>query len=162
MIQVGKLNEYKLIKFVNNQYILSWGLTKNGADLYTWNYITLSLKPSITDIKNIINGYYNNITKNNIENNFKWNGMNISLTLENQIDYKLLYDTTIILKGSNLPEKVKFKIGKDNIYYSFEDIDEIKDFIVSMNNHIRKYLNIGYNIKDSIDWNEYENYLKNI
>ncbi|MBO7645266.1 MAG: hypothetical protein J6S57_03115 [Alphaproteobacteria bacterium] len=89
MTENGKLNQYKLIKHVNNSYIVSWGLTKYGNDLYSWNYKKLNLKPSIQDIKNIINEYYNNITKNNIENNFKWNGMNIYLSLENQIDYKL-------------------------------------------------------------------------
>ena len=162
MIKTGKLKDYKPIKYINNNYILSWGLTKHGGDLYTWNYTILPLKPSIEEVKNIINSYYNKITKNNIEKNFKWNEMNISLSLENQIDYKLLYDTTVLLKGTNLPEKVKFKIGKENIYYSFETIEDMKEFIIAMNEHIRKYLNKGYEMKESVNYEEYEQNLETI
>lgn len=155
MIEVGKLSQYKPLKYTNNNYIVSWGLSSHGSDLYSWNYEKLQYKPSINDIKKIINNYYNNIIKNNIENNFIWNNMNIKLTLENQINYKLLFDTTMLLNGSNLPEKVKFKVGNENIYYSFEDIDDMKDFIIAMNEHIRIYLNKGYDLKDSVNYNDY-------
>ena len=155
MIEVGKLNQYKPLKYTNNSYIVSWGLSNHGADLYSWNYEKLQYKPSINDIKRIINNYYNNIIKNNIENNFIWNNMNIKLTLENQIDYKLLFDTTMLLDGTNLPEKVKFKNGNENIYYSFEDIDDMKNFIIAMNEHIRMNLNIGYDLKESVNYNDY-------
>ena len=155
MIEVGKLEQYKAVKHINDKYIICWGLTHHGKDIYSWNYASLTYKPSIDKIKDIINSYYNELTKTNIENNFKWNGMNIFLSIENQIDYKLLFDTTVLLNGKNLPEDVKFKIGKNNFYYTFEDIDDMKDLIVAMNNHIRKYLKEGYKLKESIDYEDY-------
>ena len=81
--------------------------------------------------------------------------MSIYLSIENQIDYKLLFDTTTLLEGSNLPTKVKFKINGESIYYNFETIEDMKDFIISMNNHIRKCLEVGNEAKDEINYNDY-------
>ena len=162
MVDTGSLNKYKLINKVNDKYILCWNLKKIGNNIYNWNYEILNNKPTIKEVKNIIESFYNNIIKNNIQNKFKWNGMNITLTIENQIDYKLLFDTTILLNGTNLPEKIKFKINNESIYYSFETLDDFKDFIICMNNHIRNELSNGYKIKESIDYEEYKHYLETL
>ena len=139
----------------SKKYIISWGLRNIGGDNYQWNYEIFDTQPSLDIIKKTITNYINLETKYNIENRFRWNGMSINLTIENQIDYKLLFDTTLLLDGTNLPEKIKFKINNENIYYEFETIDDMKDFIISMNNHIRKYLEIGNKMKDEIKYDDY-------
>lgn len=153
----GNINEFKPLKYNDktNKYIVSWGLKNIGGDNYTWNYEIFNKKPSISIIKKTIVNYINSLTKSCIENRFKWNGMSINLTIENQIDYKLLFDTTSLLDGSNLPEKVKFKIDGENIYYTFETIDDMKDFIIAMNNHIRMCLETGNNMKEEINYEDY-------
>lgn len=158
-INIGKLNQFKTINYVNNKYVISWGLEKMNDnpedDTYKWNYFILDHKPAIPEIKDIINNYINEKIKKSIEENYYWNNMRIKLSLENQIDYKLLFDTTILQEGANLPEKLKFKINGENIYYEIESIDEFKDFIINMNNHIRNCVKIGYNMKESINYEEY-------
>ena len=158
-INIGKLSQFKTINYVNNKYVISWGLEKTNDnpenDTYKWNYFILDHKPEIPEIKSIINDYINQNVKSSIENNFYWNRMRIKLSIENQIDYKLLFDTTILQDGANLPEKLKFKINGENIYYEIETIEEFKNFIISMNNHIRNCVKIGYNIKESINYEEY-------
>lgn len=153
----GSKNQFKPLIYndKSNKYIVSWGLKNIGDDNYQWYYEIFNQKPSLDTIKNTITGYINQQTKSNIENRFRWNDMSINLTLENQIDYKLLFDTTMLLDGLNLPEKIKFKINGKNIYYSFETIDDMKDFIISMNNHIRKCLEVGNKMKEEINYDNY-------
>lgn len=154
---IGNIKDFKPISYneKTKKYIVSWGLKNIGGDNYQWDYYLFNYKPSINDIKNIINNSINEKTKQYITNKFEWNGMSIYLSLENQIDYKLLLDTTLLLDGANLPEKVKFKVNGENFYYSFETIDDMKDFIIAMNNHIRKHINNGNNSKDEINYDDY-------
>jgi len=154
---IGYKNQFKPLVYndKSNKYIVSWGLKDIGGNKYQWNYEILKNKPSLDIIKKIITKYINNQTKNCIENKFRWNDMSIKLSIENQIDYKLLFDTTILLNGGNLPEKIKFKINGENIYYTFENIDDMKDFIIAMNNHIRKCLEIGNKAKEEINFDDY-------
>ena len=154
-INIGKIEDYKPIKFVNNKYIISWGLSdKESAP--KWYYFIKDYKPSIYDIKYEIESYINERTKNNIINNFKWNNMAIHLSLENQLNYKLLFDVTMLEDGNNLPQTIKFKYRKENIFYTFETLEEMKSFIIAMNNHIRKCILEGNELKESIDYSVYE------
>lgn len=158
-INIGKLSQFKTINYVNNKYIVSWGLEKVNNnpedDTYKWYYFILTHKPSIVEIKEIINAYINELIKKSITENFIWNGMKIKLSIENQIDYKLLFDITMLQNGENLPEKLKFKSNGEIIYYEIDNIDEFKDFIIQMNNHIRNCVKIGYDMKESIHYEEY-------
>jgi hypothetical protein len=155
--KIGSLNEFKPIIYndKSKKYIISWGLKNVGDENYQWNYEIVKNKPSLNDIKNIINTAINKQTRYCIENKFRWNNMAIGLTIENQIDYKLLFDTTILLNGSNLPEKAKFKANNETIYYSFETVEDMKDFMIALNNHIRACLNAGYKAKDAINYDDY-------
>ena len=154
----GFLSEFKPIKYneKTKKYIVSWGLRNINGNNYEWEYVIFNYKPSLDEIKKTINSSINLKTKNDIENNFVWNNLSINLSIENQIDYSLLLNTTIFQNGSNLPEKVKFKVNNENTYYEFETIEDMKDFVIAMNNHIRKYLQIGYGLKDNINWEDYK------
>lgn len=157
-ITSGKLDKYIPIKKVNNKYVVSWGLNQidQSNDLWQWYYFVVNHKPSINEIKTNIETFINEQTKNIIFNHFKWNDMKIYLSLENQIDYKLLFDATMIQDGKNLPEVLKFKINDENVYYEITSIDEFKDFILSINEHIRKSLKYGNDLKDSIEYYDYK------
>ena len=72
------------------------------------------------------------------------------------IDYKLLFDATMLQDGKNLPEVLKFKINDENVYYEITSIDEFKDLILSINEHIRKSLKYGNDLKDSIEYYDYK------
>jgi len=154
----GNLTQYKPITYneKTKKYIVSWGLRNIGGENYQWNYKLFNSKPSLNVIKETINSAINEKTKSYIMNNFRWNGMSIYLSIENQIDYTLLFNTTLLMDGSNLPEQIKFKVNGENIYYSFETIDDMKDFIIAMNNHIRTYIANGNKAKEEINYDEYQ------
>ena len=154
-INIGKIEDYKPIKFINGKYVISWGLVNYGENAAEWYYFIKDYKPSISDIKSEIESYINECTKNNIINNFKWNNMVISLTVEDQLNYKLLFDVTMLRNGDNLPETVKFKYKNKNVFYTFESLDEMKEFIICMNNHIRNCILQGNELKESIDYSIY-------
>ena len=151
-----KIDNYVPIKFANGKYIISWGLEKNKDGSYSWKYFFATKKPTPAEIKNILDAYINDNTKNSIINNFYWNGMHVYLSIENQIDYKLLFDITTLCGGENLPEKIKFNINGETIYYEFETLDEFTSFMIAMNKHIRTCLAKGNELKDSIDYTQYE------
>lgn len=154
-IHIGKIEDYKPIKFVNGKYIISWGLS-NSNEAPKWYYFIKDYKPSLSDIKKEIESYINETTKNSIIKDFRWNNMSIDLKIEDQLNYKLLFDISMLENGNNLPQSVKFKYKDQNIMYTFESLDEMKDFIISMNNHIRKYLLKGDELKESINYNDYQ------
>ena len=155
---IGNLKQYKPITHneKTKSYIVSWGLKNIGGNNYQWNYKIFTSKPSLSTIKDTINSSINEKTKSYIINNFRWNGMSIYLSLENQIDYTLLFNTTLLLEGSNLPEQVKFKVNGENVYYTFETIDDMKDFVIAMNKHIRMHIANGNKAKEEINYDEYK------
>lgn len=154
-ITIGNINEYKPIKFINNKYVINWGLNNVNNENGQWYYFITDKKPSVYEIKTVIESFINQETNNNIINHFKWNDMKIDLTLEDQMNYKLLFDISLLNDGSNLPEQVKFKINGKTVFYSFETLDDIKSFITEMYNHIRNCILQGNNLKESINYDDY-------
>lgn len=53
-----------------------------------------------------------------------------------------------------------YKIEKQPVYYTFEDIETFTDFYTKAIAFINQCLNEGWNKKDNIDWSEYEEALK--
>lgn len=154
--KTGNINDFKpIVKINDNKYVISWGLSNAYEDIYNWNYFTLDYKPSIKQLKDIIETYINENTKYSIVNNFYWNGMQIYLSVEKQLNYKLLYEITKIKNGDNLPVSLKFSINRTPYYYTFETISDLEDFIINMYEHISQCLMKGNSIKESIDYDLY-------
>lgn len=156
IIETGTIDQYYPLKKINNKYKLSWNLQNSGGYLYSWKYCILDNMPSIDKIKQIIESDINNTTTKKIINQFVWNNMRINLSIEHQFDYKLLYDSSIILGGENLPEIVKFSDKGNDIYYEFTSLEDLQDFILCMNDHIRKCIKDGYEKKSSINYLDYK------
>jgi hypothetical protein len=87
-----------------------------------------------------------------------WRNVNVWLSSENQFNFKAAYDLAVQTNGQSLP--VKFKIGetenKEPVYHTFETMEEFTDFYTKAIAYINKCLNEGWELKDSIDWSEYE------
>ena len=97
IIEVGSKDKFYPIKKIKEQlYKVSWGLQEIDDNTYSWKYCILTYKPSLDKIKKIIEDDINKKTKNSIINRFYWNDMKVDLTLEKQLDYKLLYDSSLI------------------------------------------------------------------
>ena len=96
---------------IKNVWRLRWDF-RNGS----FEEIEIRYKPTLDDIKKIIIDWYNKEISNEIIYGFRWKGMKVCLTKENQMNYMMFCD-------NDLSKHVKecLQIGwskKDNIDWS--------------------------------------------
>lgn len=160
-----------LVECVNprlSRYRIRWDIqeeTSSETDINeksnTVSFVEYELnhKPTIDEIKDIIISWYNKEIEEEIASGFEWNGMRIWLSTENQFNYKAAYDMAVQTKGLNLPITFKFGDSSNPVYFEFTTVDTLADFYVSAMSFINSTLKNGWEIKDSIDFNVYEQYL---
>lgn len=136
----------------NNTSIMSKG---HNDRICMYNYIVFDSKPSLVEIKEAFEEMFNKSTENMITNNFVYDGNNISLTKENQMNYKAAYDLAMQTNGANLPYKIKASKNGVRNYIIFENTVEFTQFYVAMNKFINKCLEDGWAAKDAIDYSVY-------
>ena len=117
-------------------------------------------RPTIAEIKDIILSWMNEQIDERIISGFTWNGMQVWLSSENQFNYKAAYDIAVQTEGANLPIVFKFGTNEHPVYHEFSTVDELTDFYIKAMAHINAQLLAGCKEKDSYDWSDYENYLK--
>jgi hypothetical protein len=165
----NKKQYYKPIKKINdNNVIIMWDykpiLKENRkgemieTPLAVWQEHKFNHVPSLDEIKEIILGYYNQITDEKILTGLKWKNMEIWLSTENQFNYKSAYDLAVQTNGSILPLKFKFNDTDNTIYYTFTDMEDFADFYLTAIRHIQKCLEDGWDKKDSINWEDFMNF----
>lgn len=110
--------------------------------------------PSPEAIKELLINYINMRVQREIVEGMVWKGHKIWLSQENQNNYKSAFDLAVHTGGSNLPYRIKAE-GVDSEYYTFDTVDDITDFIVSVNSHISSVIEAGWKAKDSVDWDQY-------
>lgn len=113
-------------------------------------------KLDIEAIKHAIFDHINHDVDKKIISEFVWENIPIWLSLENQFNYKSAYDLAVQTNGANLP--VVFKFGDDGnpIYHKFKTVEELSDFYIKAITHINEQLTIGWQKKDSINWDDYK------
>jgi len=172
----GKVEEFKPIIILDTgEYIVNFNKTilteeekvlkksryvSTGKRIPTgnaiWQSIIFKKKPSLLMIEETIFDIINKATEKRIVNNFKWKGYSVHLDKENQMNYKNAFDLALATNGENLPVTFKFKLNGESAYYTFDTIDELKDFYLAVSNHITKCLEAGWKEKDKFDRNDYK------
>lgn len=140
---------------ISNKWRIRWDI-KEIEELISYIEQEFPYKPSLDEIKTLITNWYNSEIALKIKTGFIWKDIPIWLSSENQFNYKSVYDLSVGEKGKNLP--VTFKFGNDEspVYYTFEDINDLKDFYLSMVKHINDTVSEGWKLKDSIKWEDYK------
>lgn len=128
---------------------------KQPADMCSFNYMVFNGQPTITEIKNAYENYVNSLVENRIVNDFVYEGTQVNLSKENQINYKSAYDLAMQTNGANLPYKIRCKLNGKPQYLVFENTIEFTKFYVAMNKHIQNCLEDGWNKKDTMDYSIY-------
>lgn len=133
-------------------------IVKNGVetDFASWMMHTFVTTTNMRDLKEYVLSSINKQVDNAILSGFKWNGMNIWLSSENQFNYKAAYDIAFQTNGTSLPVVFKFGSTDNPIYYKFETMEELTDFYMKAMTYINEQLAIGWAKKDAIDWSVYE------
>lgn len=135
-------------------WMLFWGLYET-VDGNTYEYRhTFKHRPTIDEIKTVIETQINADTDAKILSGFVWRDMPVWLSQENQMNFKAAYDLAVQTEGRTLPVRFKLGEGKDGnaIYHAFEDLQEFSDFYMKSVEHITTNLNDGWAEKDSVDY----------
>lgn len=112
-------------------------------------------RPSMDEIRETINGWYNSRVDERILTGYEWNGKRVYLSSENQFNYKAAYDLAVQTGGGNLPIRFKFGSDEEPTYHDFTSVDELTGFYMGAIRHIQQCLNEGWAEKDAVDYGDY-------
>lgn len=138
-----------------NIWKLRWDF-KESPEGFSFEEKTLNYKPSLDKIQELIYDWYNKQTDKAILSGFVWKDMPVWLSSENQFNYKAAYDLATQTKGATLPIKFKFGTTKNPVYYNFEKLEDLTDFYTQAMVYINRTLDQGWNKKDTINWDKYD------
>ena len=161
ILSTGLQEDYKPVEAINEAdgvYIVRWDCKPlpEGGNMVVWAEEMLYGKPVESEMRRIINGYYNGITDCKILQDFTWHGMPVWLSDENQRNYKAAYDLAVQTGGETLPVVFKFGSDEQPVYHTFGTMDELKEFYMSVYRHIEQCLADGWANKDAVDYGVYE------
>lgn len=140
---------------ITDKWMVLWD-EQNEGDSVSYQAETFTHKPTIAEIKDTILDWYNKKIDQEILTGFVWKGIPVWLSMENQFNYKAAYDLAVQTNGANLPQVFKFGDTSNPIYYKFETVEDITDFYIKARTYINQVLAIGWEKKDSINWDDYK------
>lgn len=147
--------------FKNSAFVETGRKILTGTSTAYYTKMFSLKKPSIYEIIDHINKVTDTYTNNKILRDFVWNGYEVWLSKENQLNYS----SWLIIAQDNediFPLCAKFKKDKKEIIYNFSNFDELKDFCTKMVKFINDCVIENRNIKANIDKDMYIDSLKNI
>ena len=149
---------------ITNKWRVRWdvqanaGTDEKGEPETGVNYMEeeFSCKPTFSEIKELITGWFNQLIDEKILSGFVWNGFPVWLSTENQFNYKADYDLAVQTNGTTLP--VTFKFGSDETpeYHEFKTLDELTDFYIKSVAFVQDALKQGWTEKDTFDFAPYQ------
>lgn len=146
----------QVVRLSDNNYLLIFGygrVNRDDEQGYNWRKY-YDHKPDELELKEDITALIDHFTDERILTGFQWNGGNVYLSQENQMNFKAAYDLAVQTQGATLP--IKFKLGEDEdcnpIYHTFAELSEFTDFYTKAVAFIVTALNEGWNEKDSVDY----------
>ena len=158
----GKITLYAPIRIQGKRTVVSYDFKEVGDGINaTWNEIYFSQKvkvyPTLDEIKSSIFADINSKTDEKIVSGFIWNENPVWLSLENQSNFSTA-EHRASTTGDNLPHKEKIGELEDGtaVYHTFETAAELTEFWNACQDHINTCRNEGWELKDSIDWSQYE------
>lgn len=141
-----------------HRWLVLWN-PKEGEGTTSYLAEVFDHKPTITEVKDVILDWYNAQIDQRILSGFLWRDIPVWLSMENQFNYKIAYDLAVQSNGQILPT-FKFGTTENPVYYTFESLDDLRDFYTSAMTYVTNTLAEGWKEKDSIDWGVYEDLLK--
>lgn len=141
-----------LQKVGRNRWDLFYGFGKDEDNEMGYNWRTsFDHQPTIEEVKETITTQISANTQKAIIEGYKWNGHLVWLSSENQANYTRDY---IMAKNGDLGTMPTVKLGSDDapVYYTFEDIEELTEFVMGMQQHIQNCLNASWTERKEIDW----------
>lgn len=140
---------------------LFFGFGEDEQGKYQWRQV-FNFRPPFDYIKELILATINKDVDEKILSGFVWtagNGTkyNVWLSMENQQNYKAIYDLAVQLGGQGvLPVTFKFGTTDSPTYHTFETLEELGAFYMQSVQFIQATYQWGWQEKDNIDWSNYD------
>lgn len=151
--------DVRLLECVNpakNKWRVRWDVRDSENGNVTYMEHDFDHKPTADEVKGIVIGWYNSQIDNEIVSGFEWNGIRVWLSGENQFNYKASYDLAVQMGGVSLPVTFKFGTDEESVYHEFATVEELADFYMKAMSHVQEALAIGWQKKDSFDFELYK------
>lgn len=153
--------EMECLNIYTDKWVVRWGFKDSIGDESMKNQITYLEKvfvgkPSLVDIQKTITAHYNNLCSNEILRGLMYEDSVVWLSTENQFNYKSVFDFAVQSGGENLPVRFKFGNVENQNYRVFTTIEDLKEFVGVVIEHINDTINKYWVIKDNIDWSKYD------
>ena len=147
----GTITDYHPISEDNSRVIVMYGLSHTNGDMVEWYQIDFYKKkgyPDFEQVKDAILADINERVKNKIIGGFVWNDKPVWLSEENQMNF------------AQAVVPATFKIGEEEdgtpIYQEFTTNTDLKNFVEACVLWKQTCLSDGWQEKDAIDWEPYE------
>lgn len=122
-----------------------------------YNYrLRYSYRPRLENIKQDIIKTINEIVGEKILKGLKFRGLLVWLSAENQRNYADWYNLAKI-DGANLPVTVKLGTDENPVEVTLNTLEEMTEFYETVAGHIRQAVTEGWQMKKSVNWEDYEN-----
>jgi hypothetical protein len=111
--------------------------------------------PSLDEIRQSVNAFYNHETDQAILSGFSFEGNPVWLSSENQFNFKAAFDLAVQTEGASLPVTFKFGTDASPVYRRFDTVQDIRTFYTGALAYIQSCLEAGWAKKDSVDYTKY-------
>lgn len=148
----GYFEKYlELINPYKDTWFVRWNVRDSEEEgCKMWDEEEFDHKPTREEIATVINQSINEKTSNKIQSGFMYNEKQIWLSEQNQLNYKMLFDSK--------QDGIVIKCGDDinPEYITFDKFEDFEQFYNKVTLFIYNSLKEGWELKDSIDYSVYE------
>ena len=134
-----------------NRWAVRWDHHHEDEGWFAYEFIT-DHRPTVDEIREIIEGHIDEATQNEIVNGFVWNGKKIRLSDTTQRNF--LFAVFEIDKTGSV-DRAPF-IGLLESETDAEAADELGDITLAMWRHIKARRAEGIELKRAVDYSQYE------
>ncbi len=132
---------------VRNRWRLRWDVQKKENGSASYMEEEFDHRPTEEEIRETIVAWVNDETDRKILSGFRWKGMPVWLSMENQMNY-----ARIERCGAEYPLRVK--MGEDEegrpVYHTFEGAEEFGEFSEAASRYVMEMVSAGWREKDAV------------
>ena len=145
----------RLMQIGRQKWELIYGYGTDGTMGWNWRQ-RYARKPTMDEIRSTVTEQINRNVDDKILCGMTYEGKQVWLSTENQLNYKAAHDLAVQTEGKTLPVTFKFGTEDEPQYHTFESMDELHAFYVAMVEHIQTSLAEGWAEKDNMDWDKFK------
>lgn len=149
------IKKLEMIDPMNGRWAVRWNLHSLEDGQIEFQQQIFNKKPSLIQIKNTIEQWYNNCCSAKIIDGLIWNGHKIYLDSQSQQNIGLICLTYSL---QDKFEPIVVKIGGEDTHerYTFTSKEELSDFCFAVAKHVQNCLEECYINKQNINLEEYK------